>query len=235
MTSETFFENPFSSVNITPSRLLTFAADTLGRLNGDNPSGAFTALIAKLETHTQNVGNELGEVQSTLAVQKGKTQTVDQVIKEYKAFMKENEPFIAKPLGGRNKAAFKEFYPSGIEQHTKTTKGKIEAILKQVFDAADKHKTALGTVLSNELKAFTQAYKNARKEQVDQKGLVSDNRADKSANVEVLENTLLEALYIVGLANIGNPTKSSSYFNFSLLYKNGGSKKATKKVEEVKK
>lgn len=142
--------------------------------------------------------------------------------------MKENEPFIAKPLGGRNKAAYKEFFPSGIEQHTKITKGKIETVLKQVFDAAEKNKADLGKPLSDELKAFNKAYADARKEQIDQKGLVSDNRADKSANVIQLENTLLEVLYTVGLNNIGNPAKASSYFNFSLLYAKGGGGKVNK-------
>lgn len=84
MTAETFFENPFSASNIFPFRLYTFANDTISRLNGDNPSNVYTIIIAKLVNNTKLVGDELGELQSTLAVQVGKTQTVDEVIKAYK-------------------------------------------------------------------------------------------------------------------------------------------------------
>ncbi len=223
---ETMFKNPFSSDEITPNRLHVFADDVVGKLDADNANGEFNGIINNINTASQNLKDELGDVETTVAVQKGKTLTVNDVIKEFKTYMSDNEGVIAKAVGGKKKPAFLEFYPQGVSQYSNITKTKIDSVLDQVFNAADNNKVAIGKDLEKELKAFKADYTAARKLQVNQKGTVKDNRVDKTNNRKALEIALLQATYTVGNSFTGDVAKCSSFFNFSLLYAVSGGKKA---------
>lgn len=234
MKAENFFDNPLTSKEITPSRLCNFADDSVAKLTEDNPNGIFTNLIADITKCSTDVQAELGEVQSTLAQQKGKTLTVNKFIIDFKTYMSDNEGVIAKAIGGKKSASFLDFYPQGLTQYNNVSKTKIEAILKQVSDAAEKHKAKLDKTIYTELKGFAIDYVKIRKDQLGQKGKVSDNRADRTNNVKKLEIALLKALHKVGETYADDIKKCCSYFNFSLLYPKGRVSKTLNKQEEKK-
>lgn len=218
ITKEKFFENPFSSDEIIPTRLYTFSTDSIGKFTAANEGNIYDTIIQNLTQASTALGTEIGEVKSTLGVQKGSTFTVDEVIKNFKVYMSDNEGVIAKAVGGKRKAAFIEFYPRGVSEYSNATKTKMTALLKQVFDAAEKYKTNLGAAQTKELKDFTKQYNDARGEQQTQKGSVTGNRTERKTNRELLEIELLKAIYSVGLMYIGDVDKCGSFFNFSLLY-----------------
>jgi hypothetical protein len=167
-------------------------------------------------------------------VQKSNTFTVDEVIKNFRVYMSDNEGVIAKAVGGKRKAAFIEFYPRGVTEYANATKTKMPALLKQVFDAAEKYKTNLGAAQTKELKDFTKQYDAARVDQQNQKGSVTDNRTERTSNRTALEIELLKAIYSVGLRYPGDVAKCGSFFNFSLLYAPGRGKAKADKTPVVK-
>jgi hypothetical protein len=224
ITKEKFFENPFDTLDITPSRLFNFSTDVIGKFTAANEGNIYNTIIQQLTQTSDALGSEIGEVKSTLGVQKSSTFTVNEVMKNFKVYMSDNEGVIAKAIGGKRKAAFIEFYPSGLSEYANATKTKMPALLKQVFDAAEKYKTNLGAAQTKELKDFTTQYNEARGEQQTQKGSVTDNRTDRTTNRAALETELLKAIYSVGLMYAGDVAKCGSFFNFSLLYAPGRGK-----------
>ena len=234
ITKEKFFENPFSIVDITPSRLYNFSTDTIGKLTAANTGKIYDTIIQNLTRANTALGSEIGEVKSTLGVQKGSTFTVNEVMKSFKVYMSDNEGVIAKALGGKRKAAFVEFYPRGLSEYTNATKTKMPALLKQVFDAAEKYKADLGAAQTKELKDFTKQYDAARSDQQNQKGSVTDNRTERTSNRTALEIELMKAIHSVGLMYPGDVAKCGSFFNFSLLYAPGRGKAKADKTPVVK-
>lgn len=224
ITKEKFFENPFDTLDITPNRLYNFSTDVIGKFTAANTGKIYDTIIQNLTQASTALGSEIGEVKSTLGVQKGSTFTVDEVIKNFKVYMSDNEGVIAKAIGGKRKAAFIEFYPGGLSEYANATKTKMPALLKQVFDAAEKYKTNSGTAQTKELKDFTKQYNDARGDQQNQKGSVTDNRTERTSNRTTLEIELLKAIYSVGLMYVGDTAKCGSFFNFSLLYAPGRGK-----------
>ena len=214
---EKIFENFFEDKNITPLRLYDFAMDTIGKLQAANANGQFTTFISGLSTAANTLGTEVGETKSALAVQKGTTMNVNEVIKNFKTYMSENEGVIAKALGGFKSGAYQAFYPQGVSEYSKATKTQLPALLIQVSDAATLYATQLGTSLSNELKAFNSEYNNARNAQLLQKGTVVDNRTERSANRKILEIELLKTIHSIAVLYPANVEKCLSLFNFSLL------------------
>jgi hypothetical protein len=234
ITKEKFFENPFNILDITPSRLYNFSTDVIGKFTAANTGKIYDTIIQNLTQANTALGSEIGEVKSTLGVQKSSTFTVNEVIKNFKVYMSDNEGVIAKAVGGKRKASFIEFYPRGVSEYANATKTKMPALLKQVFDAAEKYKADLGAAQTKELKDFTKQYDDTRGDQQNQKGSVTDNRTDRTSNRTALEIELLKAIYSVGLMYVCDTGKCGSFFNFSLLYAPGRSKAKVDKTPVIK-
>ena len=140
ITDEKVFGNIFDNEDIIPSRLYLFADDTYGKFTAANKANIYTPILTLLLAPKDALKLEIGEVKSTLGVQKGSTFTVDTVIKGFKLYMSENEGVIAKAVGGKKTATFLEFYPNGVDEYSRATKTKLPALLKQITDAAEKNK-----------------------------------------------------------------------------------------------
>ncbi len=211
------FKNYFESEEITDARLVNYANDTNGRLAAANENNQYDAIMQGITTASNALDDNLGDVKGALAQQKGKTFTVDGVIKNFKTYMSENEGVIAKALGGKKTPAFIEFYPLGVSQYSTVTKSKLPALLGQLTMAIDNNKTKLGKDLVTELQQFEVQYETTRKAQTTQKGKVSDSRTDRSQERKNLEIKLLVAMYTIGLQYAGDEEKCNSFFNYSLL------------------
>src|SRR4249919_369705 len=106
LTAEKVFFNHFASRAITNSRLLNYTGDTIARINAANTEGKYDVILELLTTGYNTLNTELGGVDTALAVQMGKTLTVDQFIAAFKLIMSDKEGVIADKLGGRNTAAY---------------------------------------------------------------------------------------------------------------------------------
>jgi len=225
------FKNYFQSKEVSDPRLVTFSDDTKGRLEADNEGNDLTPIITNIAASASSLEDQLGDVQGSIAVQKGKTFTVDGVIKNFKVFMSENEGVIAKAVGGKKTEAFIQFYPNGVKQYSSVTKGKLPALLGQLTEAININKTKLGPDLTAELSQFASQYESTRTDQTKQKGKLNDSRTDRSQERKNLEKALMIAMYTIGIKYVGNEEKCASFFNFSLL--DAPAKKSKKEAKKA--
>ncbi len=216
--SEKLFENLFDDKNIIPSRLSNFASDTLNNLTANNGGGSYTALISLLTPLITNFQGEIGEVDTSLNIQKGSTLTVDEFIKVFSDTMSSEEPFIARTLGGKGTAAYLEFYPQGVSEYTKPAKINMQTFTDRVNTAATAHAAQLGATLTATLQAFSPNWKNTRDKQQQQMGTVDTNRTERSTNRTALELGLLTAIHTIGAAFPGNVPQCLKFFQFNLLF-----------------
>ena len=122
------FGNIFDDSHITTPRIFAFGNNCRNRFISANVSHDYDVIISLLTTTLTNLGNDLGSVDTSLNLQKGKTLNNDDLMALFSSTMSDEESFIAKALGGRLQAFFLEFYPHGISEYTKATKLKNACI-----------------------------------------------------------------------------------------------------------
>lgn len=216
--NDKLFGNLFDDVHITPSRFLVFARNTLSALTVANTAAQFTALIALITPLINAVAAELGDVDTSLNVQKGSTQTNDQVLNSFAQTMSDEEPFIARAVGGKGSPAYLEFYPGGISEYSKATKTTMETLTHRVNVAATAHAAALGATLTATLQAFENSWLTSRNTQEQQKHTVGGNRNERSTALTAAQLGMLTTIHTVAALYPADVEKCSSFFNFNLLF-----------------
>lgn len=216
--AEKLFENFLDDIRITSSRLLNFANDNLNKLTVANGGGDYTALINTLTPLIAAFGEEVGSVDTSLTMQKGATLTLDQVLQNFKQTMSDEEPFIARALGGSNMPAYLQFYPQGKGEYGRATKTNMPVLTNRVNTAASNNAAALGPALTALLQTFESDWQNNRNDQQQQKGAVNENRTDRSDAREALELALLTTVHTIGAMYPGNVQQCLSFFDFNMLF-----------------
>jgi hypothetical protein len=215
---ERFFGNFFDDIHIINVRLYNFGQDTLGKLTAANGGGDYTSLIALLTPALAAFGTEVSDVDVALALQKGKTLTVDQVMAAFKLTMSVKEGVIADDLGGRNTPAYMEFYPRGIDEYSRATKAEMPTLTARVRTAATAHSGALGAALTTLLTGFKAQWEGARSQQDTQKGSVEDNRSQRTTARIALEHVLLTTVHTIAAKFPGNVEQCLTFFAFGMLF-----------------
>ena len=162
--------------------------------------------------------SELGQVDTTLNVQVGKTATVDSFIKDFKTYIKANYMRIAVALGDDKTPAFREFYPDGKSEYNKITKTKIPTVMERLRVAALAHSAALGATISGELQAFQTQWTTLRESQLQQKSAVKTNRSDRTTARKEVEINLLKTIHFIANKFPGDVLKCKTFFDFNLLF-----------------
>jgi len=221
------FNNIFDDVKITTVRLANFAEEALNRLLSQNQNKEFDLMIGFLETPVAELLSYISAVDVALGIQKGKTLTNDEFIKLFKKTMSDKEGVIADAMGGFNTPAFIEFYPKGVTEYSKATKTNLPTLISRVNKAATTHKAKLSPALLATLQAFESSWQANRDTQVQQKGTLSDSRADRNALRTNVEMALLKAVHATALAYPGDVEKCTVFYKFHLLYPVSRAKKDT--------
>lgn len=214
---ERFFRNFFEDERYTSPRLYEFAIDVIAKLQAANVNNQFNTFINALSPAANALGDEVGVIKTALALQKGKTLGLNEVIKNFKTYMSLNHGVIARAVGGTNTAAYQAFYPQGITEYSTATQTKLPALLIQVSNAADLYASQIGDEIRNELKAFNSQFHDTRNAQLLQKGTVGESRVERSTNRKVLELELLKTIHSIALMFPADVEKCTSLFNFKLL------------------
>jgi hypothetical protein len=212
------FGNLFDDRRITPYYLSRFAQDVLAKLQENNNGDMYNLLISPLQTAFEPFRKELGEVDTTLNEQVGKTQTVDEFIKQFVAFMKDYYVNIAAALGNEKATAFKEFYPNGKSEYTKASKTKIPTIVDRLYVVSEKYSDKLGPSLTEQLRAFKPNWDAVRQSQLQQKSAVKTNRSDRTTARRNVEIELLKIIHFIAYTFPGDVKKSMTFFDFNLLF-----------------
>ena len=153
LSNDKLFGNIFDDEKIIPSRLSAFTGNTIGRLTANNADGEYTELIELLQGLYTPFKDEIGDVDTSVNIQKGKTLTNDQVMENFQITMSTKKGVIADDLGGEDTPAFLEFYPHGQNEYAKATKEKMPTLVARIFNTATAHSTALGAPLTTLLKS----------------------------------------------------------------------------------
>jgi hypothetical protein len=212
------FGNFFDDKNITPTRLLNFSNDSLNKFTKANTGGQFDDIIGIIKPLINTLGLSLGDVDTSVNIQKGTTLTNDEVIHSFSATMSEQEPFIASDLGGRNTPAYLQFYPHKISEYTNATKESMPTLTKRINTAATANATALGLTLTPLLQGFQLAWTNSRDSQQQQMGDVKSNQSDRGTTVTDVQIGMVTAVHTVAAMFPGNVLQCSAFFNFTLLF-----------------
>lgn len=216
--SKMLFGNIFDDKNITPTYLSRFADDLLAKLMQNNVSNEYNEIIHDLEVKLAPLHSELGQVDTTLNTQVGKTMDVDAFIDDFKKYMKDKYVNIAAALGGEKTPAFIEFYPHGKTEYTTVTKTKIPTIMERLKLVASNYQSQLGDEISNQLQTFQTKWNDVRESQLQQKSAVKTNRNDRTQARRALEIELLKTIHFIGGKFPGDQAKCKVFFDFNLLF-----------------
>lgn len=212
------FGNIFDDRNITPSYLARFADDVIAKLIQNNTSSEYDTVLAPLQNKMIPLRKELGEVDTTLNTQVGKTATVDSFIVDFTKYMKDNYVFIAAALGGDKTAGFKEFYPKGKTEYNTITKTKIPTVMERLKTVAVSYQTQLGATISTQLQDFQTQWTVLRESQLQQKSAVKTNRSDRTIARRNVELELLKTIHFIANKFPGDEAKCNVFFDFNLLF-----------------
>ena len=212
------FGNIFDDERITPNYVARFADDVIAKLTENNATNAYNTVLLPLSTAVTPFRRELGEVDTTLNVQVGKTLTVDTFIATFKIFMNTKYISIAAALDGDKTPAFLEFYPNGKTEYNRVTKTKMPTIMERLRVAARKYDARLGAPLSNDLQALQSTWDSLRTSQLQEKAALKTNRADRSVARIAVEMALLKTIHFIADKFPGDVARCKSFFDFNLLF-----------------
>jgi hypothetical protein len=212
------FGNIFDDERITPTYLERFADDAVAKFAKNNKGNAFDTVLNPTQAALQLFKDDIGDVDTTLNKQVGKTTTLDGFIKGFTLYMRDNYVHIAAKLGGEKAAALIEFYPKGKTEYTQITKTKMPTVMERLNTAATNHAAELGATITGQLQGFQTQWKTVRGNQLEQKAAVKTNRAERSSTQVALEICLLKMIHFVGDKFPGDVEKCMTFFNFNLLF-----------------
>ncbi|WP_432670219.1 hypothetical protein [Flavobacterium sp. SM2513] len=212
------FGNIFDDVKITPNYIARFADDTQAKLTENNQNNEYDAVLKPLTEAIFPLRNELGEVDTTLNVQVGKTSTVDGFIVVFKGYMNDKYIPIAAALNGEKTPEFMEFYPKGKSEYTQVTKTQMPTLMGRLKVTAAKYETQIGAKISGELQAFQSQWEDVRNKQLQEKAAVKTNRTDRSVARRAVELELLKTIHFIGAKFPGDVARCQSFFDFNLLF-----------------
>jgi hypothetical protein len=215
------FGNFYDDKNIINRRFYDFSTDSLNRLTAANGGGDYTTLITLITPLIVTFGTEIGDVDVALAIRLGKTLTNDQVKAAFGLTMKEKNGVIANALGGFGTPEYLEFYPSGIGEYTKALKSQMPALVSRVKTAATAHSVALGAPLTTLLTGYDTLWKSSRDAQEEQKGVVDDNRTERTQARIALELGMLTTVHTIAAKFPGDVDACNNFFAFNLLFPHG--------------
>jgi hypothetical protein len=215
---EMLFGNFYNDYRITPTYLERHADDVIAKITKGNTGGIFNTVLNPLVAAMIPFKAELGDVDTSVNILLGKTQTVDGFIGNFITFMKDNYINIAGKLNGDKTAAFLEFYPNGKTEYIQITKTKMPTITARLNTAATNNATALGATLTAQLQAFKAQWVAVRDKQLEGKATLKSNREERSGARITVENCLLAVVRFVANKYPSDVEKCMTFFNFNLLF-----------------
>ncbi len=178
-----FLKNPFSSKNLAREDFRDLLQGHLSRLTSQNANGQYTAMLASLQPHYASYNALLGEQDGTVGARLGKTDTVEKLLAEFKAFVKDELLVDVEYLFKRKKPnaeALAAFLPKGRKEYSSATLLTLPTLLQRVTDLTRQQAADLGQPLADRAAALQTALTAARATQTEAKGDVQgDSQQEK--------------------------------------------------------
>ncbi len=215
------FGNFYDSALITPDRLLLHAKDHLKRLIKGNIANIFDAEIAILTPLIAVLEDSVSGIDTTQNLQTAQTDDVDVMVYKFCKSMSRLKGVIAEKVGGKDKLAFKEFYPHELYDYTNPSRTEMPIITKRVNKAATKYAAILGVEVTTELQGFQAEYETLRSDQGVSIVDLSTDRTGKHKGVLDVERALSIDIHKIAILFPMDVVKCSGFLNFNLLYTTG--------------
>lgn len=220
MNIEKYFEVLFARSSISNGELRNFAEDHIAKLNSHNDSGPlagqFTAMLGETEPKFDAFVELLSSEDSASAERQGETITKDQALLAFCELVRRRKSRVADKFG-EGSAEWEEFFPHGLSEYNNPTMAKAPVLMDRMVDKATKYVADTGADLVTEFTNARTAFQNARTEQVEQKGEVSEVASLRRQARAALELQLQKNLLTIALMFVGHPERAKDFFDQSKL------------------
>ena len=217
MKLDKLFTDLFDAPSFSRDEIDTFATDHLAKLNNNNPSAIYTAVIAATTTKLQAFKDNLVGASGSLGVQMGSTNTKNVAKEALLAFVSRKAKALS-DIFYNNKPAYIEFYPRGLDEYNHAGLEELATLAGRYKTATAKYVVPLGAGFKTEADVLMDAYINSRAVQVGKKGTANDGNITVNAVRKALTIQLTVNVHTIAINNVDNLTAITTYFNESLLY-----------------
>ncbi|PJJ61195.1 hypothetical protein [Hymenobacter chitinivorans] len=178
-----FLKNPFASKNLSRDNFRDLLQGHLSRLTSQNKAGRYSAMISSLQPHQAAYHALLGAQDENLGQRLGKTDTVEELLAEFKSFAKEELILEVEYQFKRkkpNSEALTAFLPRGRKEYSAATLLTLPTLLQRTATLTAQYKDDLGQALAQRAATLQAAYTTARDDQGEAKGDVQgDSKEEK--------------------------------------------------------
>ncbi len=213
---ENVFELMFGDARVSDGRLVQFAQNNLEAIKANDPEGFFTGLIEPTSAALNALSASQTEKDTQKSITEGATLNVDQLLKEFKQKALQREGLIRDTFG-KDSPRYQEFYPHGTPEYTKCSKTTVEVLMERMAAAYDRNASELPPARVAEFTGIYNAYKAARKAQLETKTAIGKKTESKNSHRTALEYQLQQNLLTIALKYTGKPEMCSVFFNTTLL------------------
>ena len=213
---ENYFLVLFLTADINEANFVRFMEDLLHRLQTNNPGGKYDTEIAALEAALNRYKASIDVRKWNLVQQEAETILVDETIATFKSYVSGRHFDITKkwPEGS---SAYQRFYPQGIEEYNKATKGNVESLMNRWIAACEYHKNDLPEDFAVPFTDVQTRFTTNRPAQI---GFIAATDASRLSVKQLKEALALQATLIVhklGSDFAGQMDKVKVYFDQSIL------------------
>lgn len=211
-----YFRILFLSKNLSRERLKDFTEDHIQRLTANNPGGIFTGILTALTTAYNSYFGDLSSESINVAVQKGKTEAMNESRAILLRSLSENEKLVAYTYRS-NQPVYLEFYPQGLSEYYDADIPTLETISNRYKNILADHAADFTPTFVSDYNTIQTTYVTNRAAQQAAMGSVAGERSDLVTSKADLARQLTTNLLTIALQYVGNESKCEVYFNQAIL------------------
>jgi hypothetical protein len=223
-------ENPFENSRLSDEHFALLAQGHLYYLkahqNTENNTSEYTAMIALVEPLYNKYRKWLSDQETTITTKKGKTITVNGVVKEFTAFVTNlyDEIYSWKR---KKPVAFNALFPNGKTGYNKMRKTETETIMQRLNDACQAEPN-LKQAFKDQSNELLNQYKSVRNAQLATKGEVKEGSFDgNTIRLELATGMYLVLLDLIKL-HVNDKQNVKSFYDAQFI-----NPKPTKRINKL--
>lgn len=211
-----FLKNPFLSKKLSQANLDKLTKAHLSSLQAANKNGSFKALIADTQQVYDAFLVQVSTQSSSQTEKEGKTISVKAMAGQVRKFITTEEKNITYQFT-KGSADYQDFFPRGLTEYSKAGVDTLVLLFERFVKAYEKQAPKLGDDRAKKARQLCEAYRDARKTQVDKKETIRDLADVKADQRTRLAIQLYHNLGLLITLNAAQPELINNYFNFSFL------------------
>ena len=170
-----FFINPFIRLiaRVGVEKFRKFFEKHIQLTTAKNTGGEYTQIIADSNAKYSEFYDSYLLEDTSSAIQQGMTITVDNIITEFKAKVKQNEGLIRSKFNV-DTAEYQEFFPHGITEYTGANKEDVLTLMERMVNRGTAYLAQLGQPFVDLFTDILSRYSAARTAQLQKMGTTKD-------------------------------------------------------------